>query len=853
MASPTSIDRLIGFDARNMLRATIAEYDGSEVFFVGRTDADGVVIDVEACAFGNENAVPVIEHMARPGNIVIHNHPGDDLRPSQPDIEIASRFGNIGVGSYIIDNAAQQVRIIVPAMTPKERKPLNIAALEKALSPDGTLARCMPQYEHRPQQTQMLRVVADAFNGDGIAVIEAGTGTGKSLAYLLPAIHWSKTNGEPVVISTNTINLQEQLILKDIPFLRKHLGLEFEAVLLKGRSNYLCRRKAEYNKRTPDFFADEQTVTQLESILAWAEKTANGSLSDLSFIPDDDVWEQVAVDADNCTRIRCPHYAKCFFYESRRQAARADIIVANHHLVMADVALRRETGNYTSVAVLPAYHRVVFDEAHNLEEVATQYFGIKITRRTMTHLLSRLVHRDRSNIGLLPFLHGHLAMLAFRCASPLIQPAMRLISDKLIPLKQELGRALNELMDLCAEGVGEALGEELRPRRELQLRIVPNVEQSIFWAQSLRRAIDAITDQMGELAKGLLQVHGDLMKLPKEVREDIDTPAGELKSLANKLNEKATQFRNFYTIGEDRCRWIEVYKSAANMNPQVRLNSLPLEVQEALNQAVYAVTQTVVMTSATLTVDRRFDFFLGQAGLSGEHSQIVADRVATLELDTPFDYERQAFVGVPLDMPDPKDRQFTESATEFLLPVLQVSQGSAFILFTSYSQLNLFYDRMSPVLRSLGYSCLKQGMENRHVLLRRFKNDRTSILFATSSFWEGVDVPGDALRLLVLAKLPFRVPTDPLLQARVEMLDRMGADSFTDYVVPQAVIKFKQGFGRLIRTRDDVGGVIILDRRVVTKGYGETFLNSLPAGTIHREDGLTLLNQLRDFFSSSAR
>jgi ATP-dependent DNA helicase DinG len=467
------------------------------------------------------------------------------------------------------------------------------------------------------------------------------------------------------------------------------------------------------------------------------------------------------------------------------------------------------------VAVLPAYQRIVLDEAHNVEEVATNYFGITITRQTLNRLLARLISRERGNHGLLPFLQSALTMAAYQCPAPMIDPAIRLIQENLTPLRHSVAQALSDLMDLAAEGVAEALGEALRPKKELQLRITPSVEESIFWRQTLRRAIDHIADQLGELAKGMRQLHGHLAKLPEKLRKELDTPIGEVKASASKLEDRVNQFRNFYTIGENQCRWIEVYQSASSHQVFVKLISLPLEVQEALNQSIYHTTRTVVMTSATLTVDRRFGFFLNQVGLSKEHSQPdLLNRIATLQLDTPFDYNRQAFVGVPLDMPDPGVRQFTDSATEFLLQALQISQGSAFLLFTSYQQMNAFHDRLAPLLRSMGYSCLKQGSESRHVLLRRFKNDRTSILFATSSFWEGVDVPGDALTLLVLVKLPFRVPTDPLLQARVEMLDQMGVDSFSDYIVPQAVIKFKQGFGRLIRTREDFGAVLILAQGV---------------------------------------
>jgi ATP-dependent DNA helicase DinG len=409
-------------------------------------------------------------------------------------------------------------------------------------------------------------------------------------------------------------------------------------------------------------------------------------------------------------------------------------------------------------------------------------------------------------------------------------------------------------MDDCVAGVEKILNERAKPGRELRLRVTPPVESLEFWRRLLADHIRRVANMMNELGKGLLSVRSALLKLPEAAREDFENAAGELNSLANRLESHANQFRNFHSIGKDRCRWIEVRRTKDNQEAIVRLYSLPLDVQTDLNQCVFAKTPSVVMTSATLSVNRQFDFFLGQVGLDREHAASDnLSRVDSLQLETPFDFERQAFVGVPVDFPEPRDPAFNEAACEFLLPALQISQGSAFLLFTSYSQLEAFYRRLEPMLRPLGFSCLRQGSEDRQSLLKRFKNDRTSILFATSSFWEGVDVPGDALRLLVLAKLPFRVPTDPLVQARIERLEANGEDAFNAYSVPQAVIKFKQGFGRLIRTREDSGAVIVLDKRVSTKPYGRVFLNSLPSRIAHQKPRAELLRDLAVFFGKHPR
>ncbi|MFP4580523.1 MAG: helicase C-terminal domain-containing protein [Candidatus Sumerlaeia bacterium] len=849
-ADSKAIAQYFDDSAATFMRSTIEDYGGVEVFFVGFVNEDGVVNEVEPLAFGSKDAVPAIEQLATPGSVVIHNHPGGNLEPSNADLQIASRFGNAGVGSYIVDNGVRNLRIIVPVMKPRERQNLDLRKLEALIKPDGPLSRSLPNFEYRPQQVEMLQGVTDAFNYDGIAVIEAGTGTGKSLAYLIPAIHWATQNSEKVIVSTNTINLQEQLIRKDLPFLQQHLSLKFKAELMKGRGNYLCKRRIGFLVQTPDMFLDDPQTEQMRDIIEWANKTKDGSLSDLGFIPDYDVWEQICCDPDNCTRVKCPHYANCFFFMARRRAAAADLVVANHHLVMADLAVRRETGNFTSTAVLPAYKRIVFDEAHNVEDVATRYFGICITRRALSRILARLVHRERSHYGLLPFLRDQMTMMSYSNPSPILAEAVELIDTKLISLRNQLAGQFRELMDHCANGLEHILRQNARPGQELQLRITPDVERSEFWQRTLKRSIQASTEMMEILQKGLVQVRGAILKLPEKAREQFDNPAGELHSLARRLEARVNEFRNFYTIGENRCRWIEVRAARGNRDAIVRLYSLPLDVQNDLNECVFTRTPSVVMTSATLAVEKRFDFFLGQVGLDAAHSSPEKiERINALALDTPFDYERQAFIGVPVDIPEPREYAFTDAACQFLLPALQISRGSAFVLFTSYSQLDQFYRKLEPMLKPLGYTCLRQGGENRQALLQRFKNDRTSILFATASFWEGVDVPGDALRLLVLVKLPFRVPTDPLVQARIERLEDMGEDAFNAYSVPQAVIKFKQGFGRLIRTKDDTGAVLVLDKRVSTKRYGRVFLNSLPSRTVHQSDAEDVLFELNRFFN----
>lgn len=334
------------------MREEIAATGGNEVFFLGRTDENGIVVEVEPLARGSRDAVAAIIIATSFGDVVLHNHPSGDLTPSQPDLEIASILGNQGVGFYIVDNEAKRCYQAVRPFAHKTVEHLSFPEIEQFFAPGGVLSRNLEGYEHRDEQTRMAFVVAEAFNRERVAVIEAGTGTGKSLAYLLPAVLWSVRNRERIVISTNTINLQEQLIKKDIPFLQQKGGLSFRAVLVKGRSNYLCLRKLKTIETEPSLFKEEGTAGELEALMAWSRKTGEGCRNDLSFIPRDEIWQEVCCEADQCGRVKCAHYGKCFFYTARREAAGADVLVVNHALLFADVSLRNETG-YDSSAILP--------------------------------------------------------------------------------------------------------------------------------------------------------------------------------------------------------------------------------------------------------------------------------------------------------------------------------------------------------------------------------------------------------------------------------------------------------------------------------------------------------------------
>jgi ATP-dependent DNA helicase DinG len=843
------IEKLIAPAARDLLRSTIEDARGNEVFFLAKPDEKGAVVEVIPLARGNDSTVPALLQVTTHGDVIIHNHPSGRLVPSSADVSLASEYGNQGVGFYIINNGADSIYVVVEAFKRQLRQTLDIRQLVSEVSSSGTIAKKLKGFESRPEQQRMLEAVATSFNESKLALIEAGTGTGKSLAYLLPAVYWAVQNKQRVVISTNTINLQEQLVFKDLPLLQDALSLRFKSVLVKGRQNYICLNKVEALEKEGQYLIETEERAELKGILEWSHHTADGSRSDLNIQPKLTVWEKVACESDNCARLRCSFYNNCFFYNARREAASADLLIVNHHLLFADLAVRSETGRFTDAAVLPGYSRIILDEAHNVEEVATNYFGSQISKFGLIRLLGRFYSlREREKVrerGLLPFLLIKLKDLQQHIDLPLYTRIVDLIQGRLLTLKEDLVYSTTQTFDDLVTFFESAAESSLA---EVKIRFTPKIVAQPEWNESILAPIQQLIRQIGEFHQQLLVLEKWLETLPEKVTENLLSPTVELGALADRLEvAAATLGEIFGAPDENQVRWIEIADTRSGR--RVTLKQAPLSVAELLRERVFKRLETVIMTSATLTTENQFGYMKGRLGLDKVNSSRLVERI----LPSSFDYSRQVVLGIPQDIPSPDRPQFADELGRLVLQSVIISDGRALVLFTSYSLLRKIYLELQPALQKAGIRALMQGEAPRHQLTQVFKQDKTSVLFATDSFWEGVDVVGEALENVILTKLPFSVPKEPVIEARVEAIEKAGGNSFLEYSVPQAVIKFKQGFGRLIRSKNDRGSIMIFDRRVLERHYGQIFLDSLPECRLAKGKQSAVFADVKRFFEEKRK
>jgi ATP-dependent DNA helicase DinG len=795
---------------RAYLASEISAAGGRECSFLAELDRDGVITAARVVARGTVDTVLALPGGAERGQMLLHNHPSGRLDPSTADLNVAAHLHDAGVGFGILNNDATELYIVVEV--PRDQPVVRIDPYDvvEALGERGPIAGQLSLYEDRRSQRDMAAHIADGYNDGGVQLLEAGTGIGKSFAYLVPALAWARANGERTIVSTNTINLQEQLVGKDLPLLRRALTEDDYSptfALLKGWRNYLCLARMHQAVSAQRTLLEHDKLDELLGISEWAGHTADGTLSDLPFTPTSEVWDEVSAEPDLCTRLKCPHFDRCFLFRARRRAAEADVVVVNHHLLAADLSVRQASDNWQEAAVLPPYRRLILDEAHHLEDVAANHLGVQVTSRAVRRLLSRF---ERNGRGLAPTLsyelQSHTDLLS--------QASLDLLQQRLLPAIADARRA--------SEGLFLRLLQRLEDVPGGQLRLDDTFVSDPIWRdglgldldatlgsfRALRETVETIADRLSQAEE--TERRGQLLQELRGVMRRLDT-------ISDGLNRSLRPAGG----GAPTVRWME--RSARGQN--VSLSVVPLDLAPILRELLFDRLETVVLTSATLAAGGEFEFLQSRLGLQGESSPVTVREI----FPSPFDYPSQCVFGVPNDLPEPRGDEPGHGAAvvQVVSDIAYASDGGMFVLFTSHSALRRAAGELRACLGNR-WPILVQGESPRDVLLRRFREAENAILLGTDSFWEGVDVPGRALRALILNKLPFKVPSEPITAARLERLAEEGLDGFMHYLLPHAALKLKQGFGRLIRSRQDTGIVVLLDSRVVTKRYGHLLLSGLP-------------------------
>jgi len=746
----------------------------------------------------------------------------------------------------------QRERAESPLQPAAQPRALDVEALVRMLEEGGLFARKFPGYEHRPQQIEMLRAVAQAFNQGRHLLVEAGTGTGKSIAYLLPAIYFAVANSEHVVISTNTINLQDQLYHKDIPDLQRLLDVEFRAALVKGRGNYLCLSRLNAFRHRSQLSPTEMKV--LAKILVWLPSTLTGDRAEL-FLPEAGeraVWAQVCSNPDSCLGERCRYRqeGRCFFYEARRRAERSHLIIVNHALLLADIAVENR--------VLPEYRYLIIDEAHNLEDSVTRQLSFEVDRERLERILTSISQEvaPRRYVGLLTQLSLRLQTLL---PSPRVgrggggegsEALYYQVSDHIRQLQEKVERARSALYELF-NALNACLNEHRRPEQgyDQRIRLTGGIRAQPAW-DGVEIAGDNFTLRLEEVAKGLRTLLEGLESLTECDLTGAPQAAPEAawgltpcEDLLQELHLQEGQLRAIYEQlrpllvepDENTIYWATIHLT----DERISLHAAPLHVGELVERHLFQPKRMVVLTSATLRTEGTFDYI---------RERLHAWDAEELAVGSPFDYESSTLLYLPDDIPEPNQPYYQKQVEKALSLLCRAVGGRTLALFTSYSQLNNTARAITRPLGEADISVFAQGHgTSRQQLLENFRTIPRSVLLGTSSFWEGVDVMGEALSCLVIVKLPFSVPTDPIFAARSETFE----DPFGQYAVPQAVLRFRQGFGRLIRSRTDRGIVVVLDRRVQTKFYGQAFLDSLPRCTIQRGPIAQLPHAAREWLDKS--
>ncbi|MCY7007397.1 ATP-dependent DNA helicase [Fusobacterium simiae] len=739
--------------------------------------------------------------------VVIRTTKPKQLYPSDMELELSEELYNRRNVAYCLLSSDLDDCYFVQDIDRIFLEEINI---ENYFSKNGILANEIKGFEYRQEQEEMANYIQDAINEDRKIIVEAGTGTGKTLAYLLPAIKWAVANKKKVIIATNTINLQEQLLLKDIPLAKSIIKDDFSYVLVKGRNNYVCRRL--FNELVLGKNIDIETFSmeareQIEYILKWGNKTKTGDKGELPFEAYPDVWELVQSTTELCLGKKCPYRKECFFMKTRMEKMEADILISNHHVFFADLNVRAETDFDSEYLILPRYDMVIFDEAHNIESVARSYFSVEVSKISFTRLLNRIYQKKNKR----------------RKDKSALMRVEDTVDEKDLEDSQQYIHLLNTLKDEISilQNIGDEYFDEIRKIYETNTE-TPIKKSLNNFEMTKSRFLETLREKKDIFQSKLADFLNLMMSFNNVIEEEKDKNP-EVINFNNHLKMFKAYIDSFKFINsfedDNYIYWLDINSKRTN----IVLTATPLNIANKLNSVLYDNLDRLVFASATLVANGSFDYFKKSLGLNEE------DCIECI-IKSPFDYDEQMSVYIPTDIQDSENiNAFVSDSSKFILDILLKTNGKAFILFTSYTMLNQIYYSISKKLIDKGFEVFLHGDKPRSQLIKEFKEAKNPILFGTTSFWEGVDVQGENLSNVIITKLPFLVPTDPVVSAISKKIEEDGGNSFTDFQLPEAIIKFKQGVGRLIRKKTDSGNIFILDNRVLKKRYGSLFINALPS------------------------
>ena len=756
------------------------------------------------CQYKKKNFEEVLSKIKR-DEIVIRTTKPNQLYPSDQELEVTEELYNKKNIAYCLLSYELDDFYFVQDI---DRIYLEQIDVKDYFSEEGILVRDIG-FEYRKEQEDMAHVVEKSVNENKKLIVEAGTGTGKTLAYLIPAIRWAVENKKKVIIATNTINLQEQLLLKDIPLAKSIIKEDFSYALVKGRNNYVCKRL--FNELALGKNIDIETYSieareQIEYILKWGHKTKTGDKADLPFEVLPEVWELIQSTTELCIGKKCPYRKECFYMKTRMEKLEADILISNHHVFFADLNVRAETDFDTEYLILPRYDMVIFDEAHNIESVARSYFSVEVSKISFTRLLNRIYQKKSRK----------------KEKSALIR-VEESIDDKSLKDTSQYIQLLNSIKEETSilQNISDEYFDEIRKMYDSKADMPIRKTLNNF-EMTKSRFLENLREKKSFFERKMNEFLNDLMAFSNVIDEEKDKNP-EVINFVNHIKIYKSYIDNFKFINEfsndDYIYWLDINAKRTN----VVLTATPLNIAQKLSSVLFENLNRLIFASATLATNGNFNYFKNSLGLNEE-------KCIEEIIKSPFNYDEQMSVYIPNDILDSENiNAFVTDASRFILEILTKTQGKAFVLFTSYTMLNQIYYSIGKKLKNAGFEVFLHGEKQRSQLIKEFKESKNPILFGTTSFWEGVDVQGENLSNVIITKLPFLVPTDPIVSAISKKIEEEGRNSFTDYQLPEAIIKFKQGIGRLIRKKSDSGNIFILDSRILKKKYGTLFIQALPS------------------------